>query len=319
VTGTGRDPRPVRTVFLGSGGFAVPILHAVAGHPSLDLVAIVTAPARPAGRKAEPRSTRIADAAPPGIPVLTPARLRDPAAIEEILALDPGLLVLADYGRIVPRQLLDPPHGALNLHPSLLPRHRGASPVPATILADDRETGVSLMRMDEGLDTGPLVAVERVALVGTETTPMLEARLAILGGDLFARSIDGWLAGELRATDQAADGATLTRPLRREDGRIDPSAPAAAAARQVRAYAGWPGTFVDTAGGRLTILEAHEGAADATAGPPVPGRFDATGLGTVDGRLALDLVQPAGGRAMTWDAFLRGRPGILGTDVVPAG
>lgn len=319
MTPTGRDAHPVRTVFLGSGGFAVPSLHTVIGHPSLEVVGIVTAPPRPAGRDGTLRSTPIANAAPPSVPVLTPERLRHPAAIESVLALEPSLLVLADYGRLVPGPLLELPHAALNLHPSLLPRHRGASPIPATILAGDAETGVTLMRMDDGLDTGSIVAVERVALDGSETTPMLEARLAILAADLLARSIDPWLAGALPATKQPADGVSLTRPLRREDGRLDPARPAAELERHVRAYLPWPGSFVDTAGGRLVILSAHAETGAARTGAMEPGMFDVTGLVASDGHLVLDEVRPAGGRPMTWDAFRRGRPAILGSRVNPAG
>ncbi len=289
MTPTGRDPRPVRTVFLGSGGFAVPILHTVTGHPSVELVGIVTAPPRPAGRKGDPRSTPIAEAAPPGVPVLAPERLRTPEAIAAVLDLGPSLLVLADYGRLVPAGLLDLDDGALNLHPSLLPRHRGASPIPATILEGDAETGVTLMRMDAGLDTGPIVAVERVALDGSETTPMLEARLSILAADLLARSLAPWLDGALPATPQPAYGASLTRPLRREDGRLDPSRPSAELARHVRAFQPWPGSFVDTAAGRVTVLAAR---AEPDPGPgPPPHRI----LLTRDGSTSAGSAPPTGG------------------------
>ena len=149
-----------RTVFLGSGAFAVPVLAALASSDAVDLVGVVTAPPRPARRGLHLAASPV-EAAGFG-PVLTPSRLRDPAAVAEVLALEPALIVLADYGQIVPPALLGLPLGALNLHPSLLPRHRGASPIPAAILEGDAETGVTLMRMDAGLDTGPIVAVERV-------------------------------------------------------------------------------------------------------------------------------------------------------------
>ena len=166
--------RPVRTVFIGSGPFAVPALHALAADPAAKLVGVVTAPPRPAGRGLETVDTPVGEAAVDlGVAsmVLTPSRLRDPAAIAEVLALKPGLIVLADYGQIVPAALLGVRKGALNLHPSLLPRHRGASPVPAAILAGDVETGVTLMRMDEGLDTGPIVAQVRTPLRGGRDRP----------------------------------------------------------------------------------------------------------------------------------------------------
>jgi methionyl-tRNA formyltransferase len=330
---------PVRTVFLGSGAFGLPALETLLAAPSVDLVAVVTAPPRPTGRAARLTPTVIDTAAREhDLTVLTPERLRDPAAIEAVLAQGAGLLVLADYGRLVPAALLDPQHGALNVHPSLLPRHRGATPIPAAILAGDTETGVSLMRMDAGLDTGPLIAQARIGLDGTELTPELETRLAGLGADLLSEHLEPWLAGAIDAQPQDEAGATLTRPFRREDGRLDPTRPAAELERQVRAQQPWPGTFIETAAGRLAVLAAavdERGAsasgarAGATgagagtsgrdagdAGAPGPGTFDAEGLWTGAGRLRLLQVQPAGGRPMAWADFLRGRPSIIGSSIV---
>ena len=312
-------PARVRTVFLGSGRFAQPILGRLAAHPSVEVVAVVTAPPRPVGRRQLETPTPVETTARElGIEIQTPERLRDAAAIADILGLEPTLLVLADYGQIVPTELLDAPDGALNLHPSLLPRHRGATPIPAAILAGDAETGVSLMRMDAGLDTGPLLAMERVSLAGDETAPALEARLAIVAAGLLARSLDPWLAGTLPALPQAERGATLTRPMRRADGRIDPAVPAAQLERQVRAHLPWPGSFLELDGDRLVVLVASvaDGEADDVPGTIVP---DARGLAlaTADGRLILDEVQPAGGRPMTGEAFLRGRPAVLGAVAAP--
>ncbi|HET7031060.1 MAG TPA: methionyl-tRNA formyltransferase [Candidatus Limnocylindrales bacterium] len=309
--------RHVRTVFLGSGRFAQPILGRLAAHPSVDLVGVVTAPPRPAGRRGIPTPTPVdVTARELGLQVMTPERLRDVAAIADILGLEPTLLVLADYGQIVPDELLEAPDGALNLHPSLLPRHRGATPIPAAILAGDRETGVSLMRMDEGLDTGPLVAIERVSLAGDETAPALEARLAIVAAGLLARSLDPWLIGDLPALPQGIVGASLTRPLRREDGRLDASLPAEALERRIRAHLPWPGSFIETDEGRLVVLVARvaPGEADDAPGTIVPDE-EGLALATSDGRLILDEVQPAGGRPMSGEAFLRGRPAILGAAI----
>lgn len=306
--------RPIRTVFLGSGAFAVPTLRTLAEHPSVALVGVVTAPPRPAGRRQELVRTPVHDAADAlGLaPVLTPDRLRSADGILAVRELDADLLVLADYGRIVPGELLEPRHGALNLHPSLLPRHRGATPVPATILAGDAVTGVTLMRMDAGLDTGPIVAQSRWALDGDETTPELETDLAGEAAALVERSLDPWLDGELTATAQPVEGATLTRPLRRDDGRLDVDRSADELERQVRAYQPWPGSFVDTPGGRLIVWSA---AVDRDG--PRPGAFDELGLGVGRGeRLRLLEVQPAGGRRMAWAEFVRGRPSIVGGSIV---
>jgi len=209
----------------------------------------------------------------------------------------------------VPHATLDiPPHGILNVHPSLLPRHRGASPIPAAILAGDRETGVTLIRMDAGLDSGPIVAVEAWPLDGTESAPEIEARAAVAGAALVRRALPGWLAGTLPARPQDEAGATLTRPLRRDDGRLDAARPASELERAVRAYRPWPGSFLETRLGRLVVLAA---AVEPPERGDVPGRLAADGRGlvlpTADGRLRLLEVQLAGGRRMSSVEFLRGR------------
>jgi methionyl-tRNA formyltransferase len=301
----------VRTVFIGSGGFGLPAFRALATHPAIDLVGAVSAPPRPSGRGLAPAPTPITYAATAldVTPVLTPVRLRDPEAIDEVLGLDPSLVVLADYGRIVPGPLLGLAHGALNLHPSLLPRHRGATPVPATILAGDEMTGVSLIRMDEGVDTGPLVAQARTDVGPAETSPELEARLADIAAALLTTSLGPWLAGDLPVEPQTEAFATVTKPLRREDGRLDPTRSAIELERQVRAYQPWPGSFLDTARGRLTVWRAAAGPSEHETA----GRFGPRGVSTTDGTLALLEVQPAGGRRMPWVEYLRGRSAILGS------
>jgi methionyl-tRNA formyltransferase len=300
----------VRTVFLGSGAFGIPALRRLATHPEITLVGVVTAPPRPVGRRQVATPTPIGSLATElrVAPVLTPERLRAPGAIASILALAPTLVVLADYGQIVPPALLDVALGALNLHPSALPRWRGASPVPATIAAGDATTAVTLMRMDAGLDTGPIVARVDVPLRGDERAPDLEARLAELAAELLDRSLGPWIRGALEAVPQPSDGVTLTRPLRRDDGRLDPSRPAAELERLVRAYLPWPGTFLDLDGTRLVVTEASVG-----PGEPgdVPGAIVQHGgqpaLATGRDRLVLLEVTPAGRRPMTGADWLRGR------------
>lgn len=309
-----------RTIFLGSGSFAVPIAEALADHPSVDLVAVVTRPTR-RGSRGRPTDPPVADwAADRELPMLRPGRLRQAESIAAIAELKPDLLVLADYGQIVPREVLDlPRHGALNLHPSLLPRHRGASPIPATILAGDAETGVSLMSMDAGLDTGPLIAQAKRALEGNETAPLLEAELAHAAAGLLARTLDDWLSGTLTASPQPAEGATTTRPLRREDGRLDPAQPAALLEKQVRAYQPWPGSFIDAGAVRIVVWRAahadHQ--TEASAGTLISLADGRLGLETSAGVLELVEVQPAGGRRMTAKDLVRGRPALVGSRVIP--
>ena len=305
------DGSRVRTVFLGSGAFGIGSLRVLEEHPDVDLVGVVTAPAQPAGRQRHASPTVIEVAARGlGIrTILTPQRLSAPEAIASVLGLRPALAVLVDYGRLVPAGLLTLRHGALNLHPSLLPRHRGAAPIPATILAGDTETGVTLIRMDEGFDTGAIVAQRRIFLTGTESAPALETALATVADALLEEALGPWLRGDISPRPQSDEGATATRPLRREDGRLDPSVPARALERQVRAYQPWPGSFVDTTAGRLVVLTASAGAAVDRA----PGSFGPRGLATAAGELILHEVRPAGGKPMAWDAFIRGRPGIVGS------
>jgi methionyl-tRNA formyltransferase len=307
-----------RTVFFGSGAFAVEVLDAITAVPELQLVGVVTAPPRPVGRRARITPTDVgARAASLGLSVVAPERLRDPAFLAVLAGLEPGVGILADYGKLLPPAVLDlPPHGILNVHPSLLPRHRGATPIPATILAADPDAGVSLFRMDAGMDTGPLVAVERTPVAVGEDAPALEARLGRIGGALVARSMAAYLRGALVPRPQPDDGVTVTRPLAREDGRLDPALPAAELERRVRAYRPWPGTFVDLAAGRLAVLRAAVGAGQAD---DEPGELVADGTGlalaTASGRLRLLEVRPAGGGAMEGAAYRRGHPGCVGSRV----
>ena len=312
----------VRTIFLGTGAFAVPILAALADQPAVNLLAVVTAPQRP-GSRGRPTDPPVAAwATEHGLSMLRPDRLRAPDAVAQVAELQPELLVLADYGQIVPSALLDlPTLGALNVHPSLLPRHRGATPIPNAILAGDAETGVTLMRMDAGLDSGPVVAQWRAALSGTETAPELEGELADLGARLLVATLPHWLAGEIEPEVQEERAATMTRPLRREDGRLDPSQTAAALERQVRAYQPWPGSFVETSAGRLTLWSARVGEArpkDVAVGTLLRAPDAGMALAAADAMLELDDVQPAGGRRMSAAELLRGRPALAGSSVIIA-
>jgi methionyl-tRNA formyltransferase len=302
----------VRTVFLGSGAFGIPTLRRLAEHPDAELVGVVTAQPRLAGRRQleTPTDVEVAARVMGVSTVLTPWRLRTPEAVTSVLDLQPGLAVLADYGQLVPPSLLSLPHGALNLHPSLLPRYRGATPIPAAILAGDAETGVTLMRMDQGLDTGPIVARRRQPLTGHETAPDLEARLAEIAADLLGDNLGAWLRGEISPQAQPVEGATVTRRLSRQDGRLDPDRPAVELEHQVRAYQPWPGSFIEAPAGRL-IVWAAETMPGRDADRPstfVDDDADGIALATSDGRLRLLEVQPAAGRRMTGEAFRRGLP-----------
>ena len=309
---------PARTVFLGSGGFAVPILDALVAAPTVRLVGVVSAPDRPSGRRGEPTAVPVARRTRAlGLPLLQPARVREPDAVAAIAELRPDLGVLADYGQIIPPDLLAiPRHGILNVHPSALPRHRGAAPIPATIAAGDPRAAVTVIRMDEGLDSGPIVASISWPLEGTETAPELEVEAARRGAALLVGVIDDWLAGRRAAVPQPASGVSLTRPLRREDGRLDPTRGATELERRVRAYQPWPGAFVETGEGRLIV---HTAAVVPGQPSDRPGRLEPDGDGlaltTADGRLRLIDVQLAGRRRTDAAALRRGAPGLAGRPV----
>jgi methionyl-tRNA formyltransferase len=302
-----------RTLFLGSGKFALPVARALDRHPAARLLGVITAPPRDDPATEPPVAVWAHER---GLPMLRPARLADPQTLDAIRRAQPELLVLADYGQIVPAELLDMPRfGALNLHPSVLPRHRGAAPIQAAILEGDTQSGVTIIQMDEGLDTGPIVAQHTVTLSGDESAPELEARLSAVAADLLTETLPSWLAGEITPEPQSADGATMTHALRREDGRLDPAHGVSYLYRQVRAYQPWPGTFLETNAGRVIVWDARPlgGGATRRSGTLLALPANRAALAASDGLLELIEVQPAGGRRMTGAELLRGRPALVGS------
>jgi len=302
----------VRLIVAGSDDFAVPSLEAVlaAGHPVL---AAVTAPDRP-GDRGRPAPRPLGDAARArGIPVLQPPRVRDPLAIERLAKLGAEALVVAAYGQLLPMRLLDRlVHGGLGVHPSLLPRHRGAAPIQAAILAGDRETGVSLMRMEAGLDTGPVLGQVRVALAETATAPELRRALAREGALLLVAVLEALGRGRAVATVQDAAMATYAAPLRRADGALDWGRSAVEIDRRLRALQPWPQVTIPLGGRRVRLLAGRPEpeAAPAPKGPP--GTVLATrGEGVLVrcgvGGFWCERVQPPSGRPMGAASYLRGR------------
>lgn len=273
----------MRTLFFGTSAFAVPSLRAVAARTELQ--GVVTQPDRPAGRGQKLRSSPVKVAALDlGIRVYEPLRLR--AFAEDIHDEAFDLFALASYGRILPQALLDLPRlGALNVHPSLLPRYRGATPIQGALLAGETETGVSIMLMDGGLDTGDLVLAQRVTIAHGETYGELHDRLALIGADLLARALEMAARGALPRSPQEGE-VTLTRPLRKEDLAIDLAWPPAQIVNQVRAFSPQPAARAQIDGETVKVLRAHV---------------------TADGSLAIDeLIAPNRGK-MTGDEYLRGR------------
>jgi methionyl-tRNA formyltransferase len=298
----------MRIAFMGSPDFAVPALQALhrAGH---DIAAVYCQPARPAGRGQAVRRCSVHSVADElGLPVRTPSRLRgDPVAQAAFSALRLDAAVVAAYGLILPQAMLDAPkRGCLNIHASLLPRWRGAAPIQAAILAGDTETGITIMQMDAGLDTGPMLLHQTVPIRPQTTTANLHDTLSVIGAKLILDALS--FAPPSVAQSEAA--ATYAPKLSREDGRIDWSKSAEHIDRQVRAFDPWPGTFTTLAGTPLKIL-----AAKPALGSGVPGTVLDVALTIACGSHAIRLtrVQLPGRGALDADAFLRGHPVRPGT------
>ena len=297
-----------RVAFLGTGPFGVPLLERLAD--MADELLIITQPDRPAGRGLRSRASAVAAwARDHGLRVEAPRRLRSDEGRAALRDFRPDGLLLAAYGQLVPADLLSAfARLSLNVHPSLLPRHRGAAPVASTILAGDRVAGVSLMVMIPELDAGPIAGQWSVPLSGRETTPELEATLARLAADVVPGEMERWAAGELEAMPQDERLATLVRPFRRSDGWIDWRQPAASIDRQVRALQPWPGAWTIIDGQRLHVRAAHPtpGVDGVPIGAVLPGEWPEVACG--QGALALEIVQPESRPAMPADAWRRGLP-----------
>jgi methionyl-tRNA formyltransferase len=301
----------VRVVFLGSGPFAVPSLEALlaAGH---EVAALVTQPDREKGRgRALAATPTKVVAERRGVPVLQPRRIKDPQAIEELRALGPEVQVVVAYGQILPRSIIDIPRlGTVNVHSSLLPRYRGAAPIHWAVVNGERETGVTTMLIDEGLDTGPTLIARSTPIGPEETAPELEARLARIGAEVLIETLDGLARGTLAARPQDHANATLAPILEKEDGRIDWSVPAEAIARRVRGLLPWPGTVTSWAGGELKVLRARVEPAAAREDPPgAIVSVDRDGIVVAAGggsRLRLLDVQPESRKAMAASSFAAG-------------
>ncbi|MBJ7596193.1 MAG: methionyl-tRNA formyltransferase [Candidatus Dormibacteraeota bacterium] len=300
----------MRIVFCGTAHFAVPSLRALV--PEHEVVAVVTQPDR-SGSRGRPAPRPVGEtAARLGLPMLRPERIRAPESVAEILSLAPDALVVAAYGQIIPALLLDASlHGGVNVHGSLLPRWRGAAPVAAAILAGDTRTGVSIMRMDAGLDTGPVYATSETEIGADQTAPSLTGRLADAGARLLLEVLSGLEDGSVAAVAQDDSQATYAPRLRREDGNLEWSSIGAVDLdRRVRALQPWPGVTAPLGGQPVRILEgAPAGSTDATGAPgEVLGLSgEAADVATMSGVYRLARVQPAGSRPMTAAAYLRGR------------
>jgi methionyl-tRNA formyltransferase len=300
----------MRIVFCGTADFAVPSLRALADVH--EVLAVVTQPDRP-GSRGLPARRPVGEAAELlRLRILRPQRIRAAESVDAILALHPDAAVVAAYGQIIPAALLDGPRfGGVNVHGSLLPRWRGAAPVAAAILAGDDKTGVSIMRMDAGLDTGPVYATRAIDIAPTDTAPLLAERLAEHGAGLLLEVLEAIGAGTAVATPQDESRATHAPRLTREDGAIEWDAVSAVEVdRRVRALQPWPGVTAAFGGQRVHVLAGR--VRDPDADGAGPGTVVATDGEEVDvaaatGVYRIGFVQPPGGRPMSAAAYLRGR------------
>jgi methionyl-tRNA formyltransferase len=304
----------MRIVFVGTGDIGLPTLRALLQSPGDDVAGIVTQPDKPAGRDRRVQAPPIKlEVAATAVPLFQPARIRSEEAIAQIRRLAPELIVVMAYGQILPGSLLEIPKlGCLNLHASLLPRHRGAAPIQAAILAGDRETGITVMYMDEGLDTGDVFLQKKVAISPNESGGSLHDRLAQLAPEALFEALELLKTGKATRVRQDSAEATYAPRLTREDGRIDWTLGADVIERKTRAYDPWPGAFteVEDASGRsrnlkifrATALETKVGAPATVSLPNDRELLVATG----NGSLRLEEVQLEGKRRMNATEFLRG-------------
>lgn len=295
-----------RVVFMGSPDFALPSLNALI--QNYYVTGVVTQPDKPAGRGRSLKPPPVKTLANQNnIPVIQPVSLKEPETLVQLQAWNPDIIVVAAFGQILRSPVLNlPPYGCINVHASLLPRWRGAAPIQAAILNGDEQTGVTIMIIDPGLDTGPILSQRAIAITEEHTAGTLSPILADLGAQLLIETLPDYLSGELKPQPQDETRMTYAPMLKKADGELDFNKPAEYLERFVRAYNPWPGAFTSLGAGRMKVHRAHD---VDSASPGVGIRIIHNGqpaIGTAQGILVLDEVQPAGKKAMPGDVFLRG-------------
>jgi len=327
---------PLRIIFMGTAELSCASLEKLFNDKSLQLVAVVTQPDKPKGRELKftpPPVKNLAEKL--NLPVLQPLKARDEKFIGELRELKPDLIIVVAYGQILPQSILDlPPFGCLNVHTSLLPKYRGAAPIQWAIADGEPETGVTIMKMDAGLDTGPILSTRRTPILPTDDSQILHDRLAQLGAELLAETIPAYVAGKISPQPQPAEGSTYAAKIKKEDGQIDWQQPARKIWNRLRAFTPWPGAFTflpeQSSVGRASSR------ADATAAKPqllkiwkaevveksgAPGEVlfaDKTGIVVGCGQNALRILelQREGGKRLTAEQFLAGFPLKVGAKFV---
>ena len=314
------SPAPLRVVFFGTAELACASLRALAQNPAFRVETVVTQPDRPGGRSLRPQPSPVKTVALElGLPVSQPERCRAPEFLDQMRAVAPGLIVVAAYGQLLPTALLDLPRlGCLNVHASLLPKHRGAAPIQWAVLEGDAATGVTIMRMDAGLDTGDILSQEATPIGPDDDAATLHDRLGQRGAGLLVRTIPRHAAGNIVPRPQPTEGVSYARKITREDGRLDWSRPAQELHRRLRAFTPWPGAFTFLRGAGRPVLLKIWRAAPVPGEPAPPGtvlRADQAGIRVAAGVGALELteLQREGGRRLSAAEFLAGHPMPVGS------
>ena len=324
----------MRVVFMGTPEFALPSLHRLV-EDGYDIVAVYTRADQPAGRgRALTPSPVKAAAVGLGLPVFQPSSLRTPEAVEELASLRPDVIVVCAFGQILRQPVLGiPPRGVVNVHPSLLPRHRGATPIQTAILAGDEETGVSIMLMDPGMDTGPILRQRSLAISSRDSAGSLGEKLSRLAADLLGETLPLWVASKIEPQPQDEAQATYSSLIQKEDAAIDWTRPAVGIWRQVRAMNPWPGAFATLDAETIHVWEAWPLPGEGGAGEPgtvlplspaqrqtLPpeAQQEALAVRTGEGLLVLLRLQRAGRRPLPAAEFARGMRNLFGRRLGPA-
>ena len=310
----------LRIIFMGTADLACASLRALCREKSLSVIAVVSQPDKPKGRDLKLQPTPVkALALAQGLPVLQPARARDETFIEELRRLQPDLIVVTAYGQILPQSILDLPRfGCVNVHTSLLPKYRGAAPIQWAILNGDEETGVTIMKMDAGLDTGPMLAQAATSIAPEDNAQTLHDRLAELGADLLVKTIPDYVSSKISPRPQPAEGASYARKINKGDGEMDWTQPARVVWNRVRGLTPWPGAFTHLSvegQPRLLKIWSAEVEAQLSGQPGTVLRADKAGLVVACGQQALRILQlqREGGRRMSAAEFLAGHDLPAGT------
>jgi methionyl-tRNA formyltransferase len=317
----------MKTVFMGTAELSYASLAALARDPRFQIAAVVTQPDRPKGRDLELQPSPVkALAQKLNLPVLQPAKARDENFISELRKLTPDLIVVAAYGQILPQSILDlPKHGCLNVHTSLLPKYRGAAPIQWAIANGETETGVTIMKMDAGLDTGPIVAQQRTPISPVDDSVTLHEQLAQLGASLLVQIIPDYVAGKILPQPQPAEGVSHAPKIKKEDGHIDWDLPAQKILNRLRAFTPWPGAFASwspsfgLSGSRSTlkrefqpqllkIWKAEIIEKSGGAGEILSADKGSIVVGCGQGALRILELQREGGKRLTVEQFLAGHP-----------